>query len=181
MPDICGHGSGLPPSSWVVRHRDKLPPACRVLDLACGGGRHVRYLAAAGHPLLAVDRNGEALAALAGLPGVEILAADLEAETWPLAGARFAGIVVTNYLWRPRLDDLVALLEPGGVLVYETFMAGNERYGKPSRPDFLLESQELLALAARHGLNVLAYEEGYAAEPQPAMRQALCARRPLSP
>lgn len=149
-----------------------------MLDLACGSGRHARYLAGLGHPVVAVDRDAGAIAGLQGWPGIVVESHDLEAETWPLAGRLFAGIVVTNYLWRPRLDDLVAGLAPGGVLLYETFMAGNERYGKPSRPEFLLRSQELLELARRHGLTVLAYEEGYAARPKPALRQALCALRP---
>lgn len=115
--------------------------------------------------------------AIAGLPEVNLLVADLEGEQWPLEAQEFAGIVVTNYLWRPRLPDLLAMLACGGVLLYETFMTGNEAYGKPSRPEFLLQSQELLALAQRHGLQVLAYEEGYTAVPKPAMRQAICARR----
>lgn len=126
----------------------------------------------------AVDRNVDALAELAGIAGITTLAADLEGETWPLAGRSFAGIVVTNYLWRPRLPDVLAMLAPGGVLIYETFMVGNERYGKPSNPEFLLRSQELLDLCRHAGLTVLGYEEGYTDTPKPAMRQAVCAVRP---
>lgn len=154
-----------------------IPAAGKVLDLACGSGRHARRLAAAGYPVLAVDRDETALATLAGTPGVTILAANLEGEDWPLAGRRFSGIVVANYLWRPRLPELVALLAPGGILIYDTFMVGNEAYGKPSSPDFLLRSQELLEVARQGGLRVLAYEEGYAGEPKPALRQAICAMR----
>lgn len=168
----------IPPSPWVERFLPALPAGGRVLDLACGSGRHARLLAAAGHPVLAVDRDGEALAALAGVPGITPLEADLEGDVWPLPGETFAGIVVTNYLWRPRLHDLVALLAPGGVLIYETFMAGNERYGKPSRPEFLFRSQELLDFARGEGLTVLAYEEGYTEIPKPAMRAAICATHP---
>jgi len=102
---------------------------------------------------------------------------DLEGDAWPLAGRRFAGIVVTNYLWRPRLADLLALLAPGGVLIYETFMLGNEAYGKPSSPDFLLRPGELREVAAAAGLREIAFEEGYTASPKPAMRQAICAVR----
>lgn len=149
-----------------------------VLDLACGGGRHAQLLAAAGYPVLAVDRDADGLAALAGVAGVTTLATDLEGVSWPLVGRRFAGIVVTNYLWRPRLPEVLAMLAPGGALIYETFMIGNERYGKPSNPDFLLRSQELLDLARSAGLQVLAYEEGYAETPKPAMRQAICAVQP---
>jgi SAM-dependent methyltransferase len=178
MSEHSDLGAAAPPSPWVVRHAAAFAPGASVVDLACGSGRHARFLAAAGHSVVAVDRDAEALASLAGVAGVTSRIADLEGETWPLGGAGFAGVVVSNYLWRSRLDDVLGLLAPGGILIYETFMAGNERYGKPSRPDFLLASQELLRLAARHGLTVLAYEEGYCALPKPAMRQALCARRP---
>lgn len=156
---------------------EHIPAGGEVLDLACGSGRHARLLAGAGFRVLAVDRNAEALASLAGFPGVATRAVDLEGEDWPLAGRRFSGIVVTNYLWRPRLPNILDLLLPGGVLIYETFMVGNERYGKPSNPDFLLRSQELLDLARQAGMTVLAYEEGYVSDPKPALRQAICARQ----
>jgi SAM-dependent methyltransferase len=167
----------IAPSPWVVRHLQRIAAGGRVLDLACGRGRHARLAAAAGHPVLAVDRDAAALAALEGVPGVAVRCCDLEGEHWPLAGEAFAGIIVTNYLWRPRLAELCALLAPGGVLIYETFMAGNEAYGKPSNPDFLLRPGELRALAAAAGLREIAFAEGYADAPQPAMRQAICAVR----
>lgn len=160
-----------------MRHLNLLPAGGMVLDLACGSGRHARLLAAQGHPVLAVDRDAEALSALADCPGVETLVADLEGTDWPLAGRQFAGVVVTNYLWRPRLPEVCALLASGGVLIYETFMVGNEVYGKPSNPDFLLRSQELRAVAAAAGLREIAFEEGYVATPKPALRQAICAVR----
>lgn len=160
-----------------MRHLNLLPEGGMVLDLACGSGRHARLLAAQGHSVLAVDRDAEALSALADCPGVETLVADLEGADWPLAGRQFAGVVVTNYLWRPRLPEVCALLASGGVLIYETFMVGNEAYGKPSNPDFLLRSQELRALAAAAGLREIAFEEGYVATPKPALRQAICAVR----
>jgi len=167
----------IPPSPWVECHIRDIPPLGTVLDLACGSGRHTRLLAGHGHAVLAVDRNAAALAGLQGLPGVTTAEMDLEGDDWPLAGRRFAGIVVTNYLWRPRLADLLALLAPGGVLIYETFMLGNEAYGKPSSPDFLLRPGELREVAAAAGLREIAFEEGYTASPKPAMRQAICAVR----
>lgn len=148
-----------------------------MLDLACGGGRHARLLAAQNRRIFAVDRDLSAISALDGLPGVETACLDLEAGDWPLAGRRFAGIVVTNYLWRPRLPDVLALLAPGGALIYETFMVGNAAYGKPSNPDFLLQAGELRQLAAAAGLREVEYAEGYVASPKPAMRQAVCAIR----
>lgn len=168
----------IPPSPWVVRHAQSIVPGGRVLDLACGRGRHARLLAGRGHPVLAVDRDAAALASLRGVAGVTVLDADLEGEGWPLAGAGFAGIVVTNYLWRPRLPDIVSLLAPGGVLIYETFMVGHEAYGKPSNPDFLLRPGELREVAAAGGLAELDFCEGFTVNPGPAVRQAICARRP---
>jgi SAM-dependent methyltransferase len=165
------------PSPWVESCIKHLPEAGRVLDLACGIGRHSRLLAERNHPVLAVDRNSLALAGLVGVSGVETRALELEGENWPLAGENFAGIVVTNYLWRPRFADLLALLAPGGVLIYETFMLGNEAYGKPSNPDFLLRSQELREVIRAAGLSEIDFAEGYVDQPRPAMRQAICARR----
>lgn len=172
------------PSPWVARFAPLIPTGGAVLDLACGSGRHSRLLAGRGHPVCAVDRDAEALAGLADVAGVAPLAADLEGPLdapWPLAGRRFAGIVVTHYLHRPRLPDLAALLATPGVLIYETFMAGNERFGKPSRPDFLLQPQELLRWAQSQGWRVVAYEEGEVGGAQdvqgqrPAVLQRLCA------
>lgn len=161
----------------MVLHGERIPAAGAVLDLACGSGRHARWLAARGYAVHAVDHDAAAIAALAGVPGVEARQLDLEGDAWPLTGRCYTGIVVTNYLWRPRLPDLLALLAPGGVLIYETFMRGNEIYGKPSNPDFLLRPGELREIAAAAGLREVAFEEGYTDRPKPAMRQAVCAVR----
>jgi SAM-dependent methyltransferase len=166
----------IPPSPWVTQFAS-LIPAGEVLDLACGSGRHTRLLAGLGHPVLATDRNEQALAGLQGIAGVRTLLCDLEGDHWPLSGRFFAGIVVTNYLWRPRLADLLALLSPGGVLIYETFMQGNAAYGKPSNPEFLLGPGELRQLCTRAGLREIAFSEGLTETPKPAMRQAICACR----
>jgi SAM-dependent methyltransferase len=183
MTDL-GPAKVPPPSLWVFHHAPLIPPG-EVLDLACGHGRHSAHLAMQGHPVLAVDRDPVALAATAGLRdvihggalSVQTQLCDLEAPSfaWPFGVARFSGIVVTNYLHRPLLDDLIASMKPDGVLIYETFSSGNERFGKPSNPNFLLESGELLELARRHGLRVLAYEEGESGNPATAMVQRLCA------
>lgn len=167
----------IPPSSWVVRHAQSIPARGKVLDLACGSGRHARFLAGLGYPVLAVDRDARALAGVSTIKGIMTRQLDLEGEEWPLAGQVFDGIVVTNYLWRPRLPDVLALLAPGGVLIYETFMVGNAAYGKPSNPAFLLLAGELRQLAAAAGLREVDYAEGYVASPKPAMRQAICAIR----
>ena len=172
------HGAGDNPSAWVARWARSMPPG-ETLDLACGGGRHARLLAALGHPVQAVDRDAAALAQAAG-PGISTLPTDLEAEgvSWPFAPGRFAGIVVAKYLHRPLFAHLAAALAPDGMLVYETFARGNERFGKPSNPAFLLAPGELLDMASRHGLRVLAYEDGVVDAPRPARVQRLCAAGP---
>lgn len=162
-------------SRWVRRFAPLVPPG-EVLDLACGSGRHARLFARLGHPVLAADRDPLALQAAAG-PGIATLQVDLEEEgaAWPFEAGRFAGIVVTNYLHRPLMRDLLRSLAPGGVLIYETFALGNEAFGKPSNPAFLLRPGELLELAAGAGLRVLAFEDGVIEEPKPARVQRLCA------
>jgi SAM-dependent methyltransferase len=167
--------SDLPASPWIERWVSLIRPGGAVLDVACGTGRHGRLLARLGFEVDAVDRDP-------GLfpdppAGVRLLGADLEAAPWPYAGRLFDGIVVTNYLHRPLLGTLAASLERGGVLIYETFARGNERFGKPSNPDFLLAPGELLEAAAGGGLRVIAYEDLVVDAPRPAAVQRLCARR----
>src|SRR5439155_25195425 len=132
------HRADETPSAWVVRWRHLLRPGMNVLDLACGHGRHARYLAGCGCRVTAVDRDPDALASLAGNPAVEVMALDLEGGWWPFAGRQFDAIVVVRYLHRPLLPALLDSLASDGLLIYETFMRGNEVYGRPSNPDFLL-------------------------------------------
>ena len=163
-------------SPWVERFANLVPEGGAVLDLAAGGGRHSALFRRRGHPVVAVDRAVAALSTLAADdPGLEVIEADLEAPgaPWPVGERRFAGIVVTNYLHRPLFGAIRAALAPGGALIYETFAAGNERFGKPSNPDFLLRPGELLGLAA--GLRIVAYENLEIAEPRPAMVQRIAA------
>ena len=131
-----------PPSDWVVRWTPLLPPAAQVLDVACGHGRHVHWLASAGHRVTAIDRDPALLAPLAGL--ATTLAADLEADPWPLPGRRFDAVVVTNYLWRALFPALKAAVAPGGLLIYETFAQAHAALGRPRRPEFLLRPGELI-------------------------------------
>jgi len=133
----------------------------RVLDLACGSGRHLRWFAARGDEVTGVDRDAAALAPLQRLG--RLLVADVENGPWPLADERFDAVVVTNYLWRPLWPRLRASLADGGVLIYETFALGNQAFGKPSNPDFLLRPGELLELC--RGLHVVAYEDGVESSP----------------
>jgi SAM-dependent methyltransferase len=162
--------AGLAPSPWVQRWSALVPPGARVLDLACGSGRHLRWFAQRGCRVTGVDRDAAALAALHDLG--EMITADVENGPWPLAGRTFDAVVVTNYLWRPLLPIVVASVAAGGVLIYETFAAGNETVGKPSNPDFLLRPGELLRAAA--GLRIVAYEDGFLDAP-PRFVQRLAA------
>ena len=165
------------PSSWVQRFLPLIAPGGAVLDLACGSGRHSLLLADRGYRVEAVDRDAVALAAIAAMGrGISTRVADLENAPWPLHGRRFDGIVVTNYLFRSRLPLLLDALGDDGVLIYETFMLGNERFGKPSNPEFLLRPGELLEFAGRQ-LNVVAFEQGEVSLPRPAVVQRLCASR----
>ena len=143
----------------------------RVLDVACGSGRHLRWLAAQGFEVTGVDRDAAALAPLQGIG--RVIVADIEGGPWPLAGETYDAVVVTNYLWRPLWPALRAALAPGGVLIYETFAAGNAAYGKPSNPDFLLQPGELLE--ACQGLHVVAFEDGFLDTP-PRCVQRIVAR-----
>jgi SAM-dependent methyltransferase len=154
----------LTPSPWVVRFAPMIRPGGAVLDLACGSGRHLRWLAAQrerGWRVTGVDRDAAAVEPLRDL--AEIVVADLENGSWPLGDRRFDGIVVTNYLWRTLLPTIAASLADGGALIYETFARGQETIGKPSNPDFLLAPGELLAAFA--GLRVVAFEDGFDSVP----------------
>jgi len=167
----CMHGTE-PASAWVQRWTHLLRPASRVLDVACGAGRHMRWLAAQGHLVTGVDRHEEALT-LATAAGQTVLA-DIENGPWPFAGQTFDAVVVTNYLWRPLLPVLVQSVAEGGVLIYETFAAGNETVGKPSRPEFLLAPGELLHATAQ--LRTVAYEEGFEAVPDRFVQRIVAVR-----
>ena len=143
-------------SPWVARWAGLVPTGASVLDVACGPGRHSRFFAQRGCKVTAVDRDAQALGTLRGI--AETIEADIENGPWPVAGRTFDAVVVTNYLWRPLLPAIVGCVAPGGTLIYETFAAGNEQFGKPSRPDFLLQPGELLRAAA--ALELVAYEHG---------------------
>lgn len=161
-------------SPWVRRFAPTIPQEGLVLDLAAGSGRHSLLLASLGYSVMAVDQDIAALSAL-GNSSIHSQEMDLEGSDWPLQGREFAGIIVSNYLYRPFLDQLPKMLKDGGVFIYETFAVGNAEFGKPSNPNFLLNPGELLALAARSGLKVIAYEDIYVDQPKPAMVQRICA------
>jgi SAM-dependent methyltransferase len=155
------------PSEWLVRWAPRIASG-PVLDVASGSGRHARFLKEQGWEVVAVDREP------LEMEGIRFVKADLEnGSPWPFEGDRFGAIVVTNYLHRPLFPHLLRSLAEGGVLIYETFMAGNERFGRPSNPDFLLRPGELRE--AFKSLRELAFEEGQVERPKPAMVQRICA------
>jgi len=164
------------PSAWVCRFAPMITAAGSVLDIACGSGRHARYLAARGCQVLAVDIDAVALAGLAVVDHVSTMEADLEGAPWPFVGRQFDAVIVSRYLHRPLLQSMVGAVAPHGVLIYETFAFGNERYGRPRNPEFLLQPGELLE-AVRGQLQVLAFENLYVDAPKPAMMQRICAVR----
>lgn len=153
------HSAGLP-SAWVKRWSHLVKPKGSVLDVACGHGRHAYYFAQKNHPVTLIDRAQAAMDSIAiEARFCEKVIADIENAPWPLAGRLFDAVVVTNYLWRPLMNNLLVSLSPGGVLIYETFAAGNETLGKPSRSDFLLLPGELLQICKE--LRIVAFEDGF--------------------
>jgi SAM-dependent methyltransferase len=162
------------PSPWISQWAGLVAADATVLDLAAGGGRHTRFFAQRGHRVTAVDRDVSRLSSQAN---IDVVQADLEnGSPWPLPNRSFGAVVVTNYLHRPLMPALLGAVSPGGVLLYETFMVGNERFGKPSRADFLLRDGELLELV-RETFSVIAYEARLISEPHMAMVQRIAARR----
>lgn len=163
------------PSAWVRRWAALIRPGGRVLDVACGRGRHLRFLKSRGFSVVGVDRDEAALEASKDVAGVELRCADIEAGPWPFPPGEFDAVVVTNYLHRPLFSTLVEALRPGGVLIYETFALGNERYGRPTNPDFLLRPGELLH--SLEPLAIMAFEQGLISAPKAAVIQRVCAVR----
>lgn len=171
-----------PPSPWIARFAPLLRPSARLLDVACGGGRHLRHFRDRGLSVTGVDIDLRGVTDLTGREGVTLVQADLEGpDGWPSTLSGFDGIVVTNYLHRPLLPAIVGALKPGGLLLYETFANGNQRHGRPSSPAFLLRDGELLRLAMALGLQVIAFEQGEVSSPKAAILQRLAARRPVGP
>lgn len=163
----------IAPSAWVIRFAPLIRPGGTVLDLACGHGRHARHLAGLGLHVVAADVDVSGLDA--GDPRIEVVHRDLEDSTWPWTPGSLDGVVVTNYLHRPHFPHIAESLREGGVLIFETFAAGNEKLGRPRNPAFLLQPGELLA--AFPAFHVVAYEHGIEQSPRPAVRQRLCAVR----
>ena len=159
-------------SPWIARWAHLVPEGARVLDVASGRGRHARFFTGRGCKVTAVDRDEEALRSIAA--DAEKIHADIENGPWPFAGRTFDAVIVTNYLWRPLLPAIAQAVAPGGCLLYETFALGNEAYGKPSRPDFLLRPGELLTAFA--SLETIAYEHGFLATPPRVVQRIACGK-----
>lgn len=162
------------PSPWVVRFAPLIRPGGRVLDVASGGGRHARHLLSLGLDVTLVDRDTRAVADLGHR--AEVLEVDLEAGPPEfLKARRFDAVVVVNYLHRPLLPGLLEAITDGGVLIYQTFAVGNEKYSRPRNPDHLLKSGELIG-AVEGAMQVVAYEHGLVESgPLPGVIQRICA------
>jgi SAM-dependent methyltransferase len=170
-----GEDSLPAPSPWITRFCSLIRPEGRVLDVACGSGRHLRGLHSRGFTVTGVDRDAQAVAPLAGI--AEIIVADIENAPWPLPGRRFDAVIATNYLWRPLWPHLLESLADDGVLLYETFSERQAEIGRPKRPEFLLRHGELLERAA--GLHIVAYEDGFLTNPDRFV-QRIAAVKPRS-
>jgi len=163
------------PSEWVTRFATLISPGGKVLDLASGQGRHTKFLLKSGFKVTSLDANISGLEKIADKRRLEIVHADLEnCQSWPLGQRRFSGLIVTNYLHRPLFPHIIASLGENGVLIYETFAMGNQNYGKPSNPEFLLKPGELLAEVFGK-LKIIAYEEGLNQTPKMSVKQRICA------
>jgi SAM-dependent methyltransferase len=167
------HGTQAP-SAWVRKWTHLITPQGSVLDVACGAGRHMQFLAEQGHGVTGVDRSPEAIEE--AKPWGHAVLADIETGPWPFEDLTFDAVIVTHYLWRDLIPKLINSLAPGGVLLYETFAAGNETVGKPSRPDFLLQPGELLHVC--EGLRVVAYEDGFLESPERFVQRIVAVREP---
>ena len=164
------------PSIWITRFAKLAPKGGQVLDLACGSGRHCDYFLDLGHPVTALDRD---VGKLTSRDRLEIIQHDLEGGgPWPLENRQFSVVVVVNFLFRPLLPTLISAVAPGGLLLYDTFAVGNEAFGRPNNPDFLLQAGELKTVVAEE-LSILNYFHGPLEQPKPAIKQRICARRPL--
>jgi SAM-dependent methyltransferase len=165
--------AAIDPSTWVVRWVHLIPVGARVLDVACGRGRHARFFAQRGCAVIGVDRDPAVLAELRSVPGIAVVETDLEVAPWPFEAESFDAIVVTNYLHRPLFPELARALRAGGILICETFMLGNEAHGRPSNPAFLLRPGELIQ-AFGEALTAVAFEQGLLDEPKTAVVQRYC-------
>ena len=167
-------------SDWVHRFASLIPSGA-VLDVACGTGRHSRLFLERGHHVVGIDRYNAGVIDLLGRVDFELVEADLEnGEKFPVGGRKFAAVIVTNYLHRPLFPALLNAVAPKGFLIYETFAQGNEKYGRPSNPAFLLAPGELLSVVDNQ-LTVIAYEHGRITDPRPAMVERICAVRGDTP
>lgn len=166
----------LRPLPWIARHAPLLAANSAVLDIACGAGRHSLLLRQLGHQVSALDIDLAALRTEPEAVHIDLIEADIEAGPWPLGKRQFDGVVVTNYLWRPLMPTIRDSVRPGGLLFYETFMQGNEKYGRPANPDFLLKPDELRQLPAQE-FEILEFEQGLVRGDKPAVKQSVVARK----
>ena len=176
---VRNHTELVSASAWIERWHKNFGSGSKVLDLACGGGRHGRLFLEKGATVTFIDIDTAGVSDLVAHDRAEVVQADLESNPWPLDDRQFDAIVVTNYLHRPLFPRLIAAVAPGGWLFYETFAVGNERYGRPTNPDFLLKHDELKNQVSGE-LEVIGYAHSMRVLPKRAVMQHIAAQRPLS-
>ena len=163
-------------SPWIEKHVNLIPKDQAVIDVACGNGRHSLFFLEQGYEVIAVDIDTSVIAGNEGRSGLSIVQADLEGAPWPFRPESVGAIVVVNYLWRPLFSHLRETLKPGGILLYDTFAQGNEKYGRPRNPDFLLMPGELSEQLSQN-FDIIDSFDGYIENPVPACRQSIAARK----
>lgn len=163
-----------PVSPWILKYGSLIPKERPILDVACGSGRHSFYMQDLGYEVVAVDKDITAINANQFQSNISIFEADLERYLWPFSEQIFSGVIVVNYLWRPLFQNIIDSVVPGGVLLYDTFAQGNEKFGRPRNPDFLLAPEELKNLC-RKKFDIIDYFHGVTKSPEPAMRQSIAA------
>tara|TARA_Y100001970_G_C14259923_1_gene879517 strand:+ start:15129 stop:15680 length:552 start_codon:yes stop_codon:yes gene_type:complete len=162
------------PSEWVMRFSNYITPKSKVLDVACGSGRHSSLMLSLGHRVTSIDIDVSGLFYLKRQSNLRIIETDLENKPWPLGKEKFQAIIVTNYLYRPLIPQLVNSLSTNGLLIYETFAKGNEVFGRPRNPKYLLDRGELISFFSDK-LNIIAYEDLEVISPRKSVKQRICA------
>lgn len=164
----------IPVSPWIRKYSSLFPKEFPILDVACGKGRHSFHMQNLGYDVVAVDKDTTAINDCQPPSNIFVVEADLENHLWPFSRQVFSGVIVVNYLWRPLFQDIFSSLAPGGVLLYDTFAQGNENFGRPRNPDFLLAPDELKTLCTET-FDIFDYFHGAITSPAPAVRQSIAA------
>lgn len=125
----------------LVRDYAKLATGKQALDIACGMGRHSKYLASLGFEVDALDISTVALEQLKKIPHVH--AKEVDFDTYTLPKEKYDLIVCTYYLERKLFPQMIDALKPNGLILMETFLHHQDNERPSSNPAFLLNDGEL--------------------------------------